>query len=68
VAVWLCDGRRKAKGVRRGEAMAGLGSSLAGTGLAALILSARLLLMGGGGGSQPRRSFVGADKKAYPRG
>ena len=32
VAVWLCEGRRKAKGLRRGEAMAGLGSWLAGTG------------------------------------
>jgi hypothetical protein len=49
--VWLCEGRRKAKGVRRGEARAGLGSSFAGTGLAALILSARLMLVGGGGGS-----------------
>ena len=32
VAVWLCEGRRKAKGLRRGDAMAGLGSSFAGTG------------------------------------
>ena len=41
VAVWLCEGRRKAKGLRWGEAMAGLGSSLVDTGLATLILSAR---------------------------
>jgi hypothetical protein len=32
VVVWLCEGRRKAKGVRREEAMGGLGSSFAGTG------------------------------------
>ena len=32
VAVWLCEGRRKAKGLRRDAARAGLGSSLAGTG------------------------------------
>jgi hypothetical protein len=30
--VWLCEGRRKAKRLRWVEAMAGLGSSLAGTG------------------------------------
>src|SRR5580698_1953705 len=60
-AVWLCEGRRKSKGLRRredGAGMAsmvrgasrgsriGLGSSFMVTGMAALILSVGLMLMG----------------------
>jgi hypothetical protein len=73
----LCEaeGRRKARGLRRVEAMAGLGSSFVDTGLAALILSARAYADGWQGwflGNQlfllRGLSFVGQDRKAYSRG